>query len=574
MRPAMQQRNAHVGLLPKEPTTEELLLGDIKRLWRENMSRTVDEWTPLIDAMATLRGVTSDHIKKTYAAFVDTEHASKLVATNEKTWLMIKTAYQVHIKPGMTVFDFERKQIIQGTNKAKGLTEINNYLVQISGVSSNLHEPNSKSSLLEDWRVNPSIEHFESIARKFNVVANIINQKYGLQNTDYAIPPAIEPKPREKRPKSNFMLGLGICPITADRPYDIPNGWGDRFEQLVDDAARRGEIPNLEEVRVTDADLYANITRFHRDEMLVLHHSEKKKPCMWYRSKLSYLAGVFLERLRSRPGRYRISDDTKLEEFSFDIPGKNFKGKHFYLYSPKINDIFITCPCVLDGPNGKQECGTCFNLSQDRVILGLRNIFEQIREDQNVKDLFKLIDTMNKVRNVVCTYRIKSNCPECGYVNFSAGAIENNDGYNPKLKHPTDVQCDSCKYNYCTDCKESHPGRICRGYGFNPEPGVDPGPNIQACPGCRIPTNRYDGCTCIVCENPSCAKIWCWNCRCFRHDEATRFRPDPKIHDCMIGPTHFTTNPEWVNNPEFVAYTTQLEEHAPTPNEVLGGDVH
>ena len=100
-----------------------------------------------------------------------------------------------------------------------------------------------------------------------------------------------------------------------------------------------------------------------------------------------------------------------------------------------------------------------------------------------------------------------------------------------------------CNYQYCTDCKQSHPGYICRGI----PPEDDPDIEAQSCPGCFAKTYKRDGCPCMKCGNPSCGKIWCWTCRCLRHPE-TRY---DKPHYCPTD-LNYRSNPAWGNH--FVPY--------------------
>ena len=76
---------------------------------------------------------------------------------------------------------------------------------------------------------------------------------------------------------------------------------------------------------------------------------------------------------------------------------------------------------------------------------------------------------------------------------------------------------------------------ICRGFTdqkysqLEKDIGEDQALKCQACPFCRIPIQRKDGCAHVKC--PECNKQFCWHCRILKHEENSNKKP----HICLCG---------------------------------------
>jgi len=519
---------------------DELIQIVVRNLWHKNQRRTKEEWIPLLDAVAIAHQTTPDHIETICNAYVNSEQAYKLILTDDNVWRAIKHSYMKAYKPKehMIVFNFETKAVVPNGKTSRVMADMHTQLLNISG------------RLYESWIAHPHANEFEKYARLFNISANKINMMFDLQDK-WLIPFAIPPKQHSHIPKVKYLKGLVHCPMTGGEPIDeILPSWIDEFTQFVDD----NNHADMEQIKCDNPELYNHITTFHRDNMVVLHWTSNSKKCVWPLAGLNFLATQFIQRLTSR--LCVIKESTDISALTFHIPNTHPSKKKSLQWSitPKIGSIFIKCPCI---ENGK-ECGACFNLSDPNILRTFKDIFKNAPQDAatSVKDLFTLIQTM--LNAPPDNYRTQSCCPKCQHSNISYEAQRNYSGANPHLKHPSDMICESCNFEYCTDCNQSHPGHICRGF----KPNEDPGEFYQACPGCKVVTERISGCSFMKCGNRTCNKMWCWMCRCFRYEEQDADADGSRNHYC-ITVNHFRSNPHWANNREFKPYTN---ESPPSPD--------
>jgi len=523
-------------------TPDDLIRVNVYRMWCENKNRTKEEWIPLLEAFAIVHQSTVDHIKIICDAYVNNDRATKLVITDNNIWNAIKNSYQKTYKPKefMSFFNFETKVVESKGKTCRAMTDMHTHLLNISGHLYNL------------WIEHPHANKFDNYARIFNISANTINMKFALY--EWAIPFAIIPNWHLHNPKVNYLQGLVHCPMTGDEPIieDTPSTtWIDEFKELVNNGRA-----NIEQIKNNNSELYNHITTYHRDNMIILHWKNKTKKCVWPLTGLNFLATQFIQQLAS--SQCVIKESTDIDALTFYIPNIH-PDKQTFLWNPrrtpKIGSIFIKCPCIKEN----QECNGCFHLSDPKMLRAFKNIFNNVPQDatDNVKNLFTLIQTMLNVP--LNTYRMLSICPACQCENISHEAQYNHTGANPKLKHPTDITCRHCNFNYCTDCKQSHPGHICR--GFNQD--EDPGKIFQACPGCKVATERISGCAFMHCSNKTCNRMWCWICRCFQYEEQGIDTDDSHNHYCMTE-NYYQFNPQWINNREFKPYTN---ESPPSPDD-------
>ncbi len=146
-------------------------------------------------------------------------------------------------------------------------------------------------------------------------------------------------------------------------------------------------------------------------------------------------------------------------------------------------------------------------------------------------------------------HRILSNCPKCSHQNKNEEAKRNFTGLNPLKTHPSDVTCQTCHHIYCSDCLDTHPGIICRGFCKNE---INFGDDVS-CPGCRQPALRVSCDDYMVCQNILCGITWCWHCRCFRDKNVVG--QDTIEHFCITR-YRYHLNRDWVKKNDITIYTT------------------
>lgn len=499
-------------------------------IWSDNKNLSSHEWEIRIKSLSTAFNYSIEEIKINCAAFIDSHSVEKLILADELIWNHIKIAYdKIFDKSPQTTnikFNFDTKQInypYASLFSTKGIVQRMNKL--------NIELLNISISIYGEWTGKPHKKNFELFARKYNKSINYIWQKLKLS---IPIPYAIIPKASKRTNKVNYKNGIVHCPMTGDLPREdnIPinsNTWHTELIQSLEQSS------NLEIIKTEKPQVYNELTKFHRDDMIIIHSSNRRK-CKWPRSGypyggLGYLANRFIQQLSRSPFHYIVSKNDLTKKFAFSINGK---------HKPSIGNIYVKCPCLLENGN---ECDIHFDLTCQSSLEKFKNIFKnaQPNELNDIKSLFSLI---NNIKNRHKTHRGPlSKCPNCSHLNYNEEAYINNIGDNPKLRHPSDMTCEECHKSYCTDCGLSHPGHICDGTDY-----IENGNRHKACPSCRVPVYKDGGCTNIKCI---CGLTWCWICRCLRHREDD-FREHP--HHCMTL-YRFSSNSEWYNNPDFRTYT-------------------
>jgi len=206
----------------------------------------------------------------------------------------------------------------------------------------------------------------------------------------------------------------------------------------------------------------------------------------------------------------------------------------------KTLNLFCKCPCIKTINGTLESCDSYFDLIDPSNKEFLYDVVNKNQVNNDFDDVNNAYTELNKfisqiINNDDC--RLHPVCPKC------KKSFKNEEGYNnlmelnPINKHPTDVKCPECDYEFCTDCKKVHKGKICSGLS-------DEYKNAQACPKCRSPTYRIEGCTFIHCT--VCTSKWCWVCRCLRPLE---YSTQP--HYC-ITTDRYLQNPDWRNNIDLV----------------------
>jgi hypothetical protein len=496
----------------------------MRSLWETNKNRSHEDWNTRISFVTQLLDTTEEVVRYSSEVFWNNEKRERLRITSREVRESLKKIYY-GIWPKLeskeyTYYDFEILQIVPKNKTIKGTEK---YHARLNLVFNEIY----KTALKE---VNS--DRLERCARNFNRTANYLN---GKLHPDIPIPFAVDSRERTNIQKKNYLRGIFFCPATGDE-LDITTQppWVQELDQLL----KSGKT--LEWIKTERRSIYIELTEYHRTQVIPIHGKDNKK-CVWLKQYLLYYVERYINFISAGKCKFTPENINTLHTVSLDK-----KTSLWQLQPPKIGGLFVKCVCINDG----KECNMCFNLS-DPVVL---NMFKQkfanppAEATDKINTLFRLIK--NSVNPKKYSSRINSKCPKCGFCNTrNAEAFLNERGHNIHLKHPTDVNCDQCHHAYCTDCFETHPRRICRGF----VKGTDPGPKYQACPRCQVTTERVTGCTFIKCQNPECNAMWCWMCRCLRHEEQLADADGSRNHYCPLE-THYTANPQWADNLDFLPY--------------------
>jgi len=512
-----------------DPTDMAFALG--RRLFMQNPNR--DDWNNQITHIAGVLDTTEDAIRDKLAGFWDKDRAARLKLEDPAIWIQLETWYNNQFcrnaKPNRGRYDFIHKASV-GSNCPQIQHMINHHLNTVARYA------------LMGWRANPHDEKFHIFAGHFNFSANILNSKAKVQ-----IPLAKTPPKRKHKPSFLYTQGLFFCTFSGmtDAVLGCPEvPWLDTLRNLQDE----NNLIDLEAVKSSNPGLYNQLTTYHMTQKVVLHRKSKTSTCTIPKNLLGQLAEMFIAQLKS--GLNLVTPETDLKNFTHFRKTKT----DLWLWKHKVNDPYLRCPCF--SPQTSTQCTSCFNVKDRDVVADLHNIFDKV---PGVQDKARaLYEEIRRVTTLLSqTYRTHPICPQCHTQNINEEAIRNQTGDNPAVRHPTDVECQSCKHEFCTDCLTSHPGIICRGWS-----NQDNHDNVvQACPGCKHPTDRIDGCAFIQCEIPTFNKMWCWVCRCFRKREMVNRPQDPnRGHICLvIGKAE--NNPVWRGNPNVKLYESNAPGH-------------
>ena len=521
-----------MSLSLQEPQSDQetRIVRDVCQLWASNPDRTDEDRDRRIAAFAVIYDVPAIQIGIMTEGIWNKEQIARISITPA-----VKTALQIaYTAKSKHSFDFDTLDYIGKVN-----TRTKDDLVSI-----HLHRI---FNLPKIWAYSPHAENFDKVARQFNVIANIINSQL---MPAAPIPMAIAPKVRVPVKKTNFLRGLFVSPVTGD-PITMDETsppWMIALHRLLEN----GHTPEM--IKDTDPRLYKQLADFHNKDMINIHGN---RTCVYERDLIGYFAEQLYNRLRSRRDRVTGENITTLKFIKLGKPSYNHRT-----IEPRIGDHIVRCICIKNG----KECGACFNLDDDASFVPcLKKIFENPPPGA-VPKIDKLMSLIkNILEPTVESHRTRSVCPACEHINSAnEEATTNLTGATPLLTHPSDVVCEMCSTAYCTDCFEHHPGVICNGFEKRNDTY---GEGAQACPGCRSPTYRENGCTFIKCITPNCHQMWCWACRCLRYGENILGGRPEHQHYCMITP-HYRSNPRWVNNPEFTPYISNAPLNADDPNGV------
>jgi hypothetical protein len=534
------------------PTTEDVKKAFNKVVDLVNVDGDMN--MPLLQAVKDI--AEKFNVLHTIVGMVDIKLIRRL-SINPKNLESIKIKYKDYIRQSNIkysyFFDFESRCILphyptdneQLTRADKLALHLFNVLVKYS----------------EQFKKNPSMDFYNTLIGKFNISANFINQFFRYNELEQPIVDVIpNPMGKERKPSEIWKIGLLTDSMyntdLDDSELVLLKGW--KY-----DLVKSVQMFDIEWVKHNRTDIYNMMLNFHRTYRVLIHDKH-----YLVKSNLWDAAKVMLMFFRNK-------------EYGGIVTRKNYANyiRIFKEYSQfgkkkasgfdsriRVGDVCVPCPCLEDG---YESCNHLFKLSDESTYNSFIKAFDGYEHQVDLNDFG---DQIANPVDVMMSYisaridpsqcvniRLKTTCPKCQYENTveNTEAILNSTGENPIIKHPSDVVCGNikCKHHYCTDCKESHPGVICR--GFKEEPDCDP--NIELCPSCGHTTNRVDGCTCITCEIPSCGKTWCWSCRCIRYPEQDPGDIDQSlVHYCMTK-NRYRSNINWLMNPDFIPY----EDHAP-----------
>ena len=501
----------------------------ISNIYNQNNQR--NDWNEKLQHLAGLYDVDVHLLELTFAAFIRHDKLSLLKVSEEvlqhlsKAYQQVFPIIQGKIPGDGEYFNFTSLTLVHylGSTPAPK-KRVNQNLVAVT------------LNLQNIWITHSDEDNFEPLARAFNKAASQLSTFFHSR-LPYPIPLAIEPQPRMKEPRTAYKVGFNYCPMLGDDliDEDAPS-WMQDLDFLLNHQIPGVPPISLEDVKREYTPLYSQMVDFLRSNLIVIHDT-----CKWPNTEegRQYL----LNTLTARIAYHTIVTDKDLDLQPVIIGKANRRSKHSVL---KIGNVYTKCLCIVGSGKDKKECGACINLSDPTTLTDLKNVFdimtmsepnEVVKQEYRLKvnHLFEIIDKI--INPLPTTHRVKSKCPECSHYNTNQEALRNHAGWNPLKKHPTDVQCESCGHEYCTDCHQTHPGHICRGF----LPKDDPGKKFQACPMCSSTSERISGCTFIRCEQ--CATKWCWTCRCIRFEELA---VGEKVHFCLVK-GQYLSNPDWDN---------------------------
>ena len=369
-----------------------------------------------------------------------------------------------------------------------------------------------------DWERQPHSDNYEKFARQFNYEANIVTQNLKLSIQIKAMDAKQRTKAQEKYKQNVFFDNLSCTRLDLD---DFTKAVGKRVRMDLDNGS----------TETTNRD----ISTFH------FHNVTVHKSSNWRCSVTKENVPVMLRNWIDMVGRYKIRP-TDVQKVVF------FGGKHHHVRSvTTAGNLGLPCPCfcTIEG----KRCNVVFDLP--KVKDSLIEAFGICEESRLLA--IGLLDKIDReIRANKRSFRVKTKCPQCDHEEINVEAELNDTGANPQHKHPSDMTCSNCHYNYCTDCKkEFHKGIICR--GFTDDEAGEYTNKFQKAPCCGAPVERVEGCTYIRC---GCDISWCWKCRCVRNSENS----DTPHYCIVVGQANL--NPMWEDNPRVTVY----ESSAPLLN--------
>ena len=385
-----------------------------------------------------------------------------------------------------------------------------------------------------NWNISSNIP-FDNYVRRFNFIANQINQILHLEG-DQKIQMAWKHQ-KEKNYRIKPLMEHSMLALPHEKE-DLP-----LFAQEIKELEDKGMDLNTIRDHSDYKHLYNARSEFIRKDAIFLHRCNNKYKHIIYPYEIINHIDQWSTDLKS--GRYYYDHELH-GNLTFGILGKNKN----IIPTINNNDVFLRCACILkksDDSFDLERCNYHFNLKNDINYNILKDILSKVPKEylEKASTLLDLIDELRLGDNVG-KHRIYSDCIHCGHKNKNEEALLNSTGENPKLRHPSDITCQSCHKDYCADCLQEHPGIICRGF----RQGEDNDTESIACPGCRVPIYKESGCAFMICAG-KCKRMFCWSCRSIRHEENSY-----KHHYCLLI-NSFQVNPNWSNNPKVRTYISQ-----------------
>ena len=404
----------------------------------------------------------------------------------------------------------------------------------------------------------PNEESCISIGKRYNQNLNNLIQKLSISRTLIVFP--IEPINREKKTKNEWKQGI-ICEPISNMIYDKPDDDAPLFIKECYDFLDKGLT--LEEIRKQRPDIYDKVTEYHRLNMALIHGREengKFRKCACPTKNVQQileLMQIKTKRLNTEPTPEVLQRFIPTYYTTFGKYKRNVKTDRFKKIFIKKGTNYCECPCSVlnEQTNQIEPCQALIEISSrsEQLFTHLINLIPNINTRLLFSKWFK-----DKSSQLQESHRLNVTCPKCNtIISNSFEAMRNEKGLNPKFRHPSDITCTNmdCNHRFCSDCKEVHIGKICRGFPLDFEPYKD----AQACPCCSVPCFRYDGCTFMTCSE--CDKNWCWECRCLRMKEY-QLDSEGKYHYC-ITPERYQLNSDWISENGTINKDVNLYETNP-----------
>jgi hypothetical protein len=227
-------------------------------------------------------------------------------------------------------------------------------------------------------------------------------------------------------------------------------------------------------------------------------HSNDIQPTIEYQQIIKPMTKSNMILIHKPSRRYKCEVCTQsLEMFINKCIEVSFPKIINYTYSKTI-ELWARCPSE---KNKSVKCNHIINL-------------EKLIEQNNMIELFKhkILQKKKILSKEIYGIDIFIKCPKPDCPNgdgFPINDIIEDLAVGRLSSHLNPIhRCTLCNTVWCSECGESHPGRLCKKYDV-----VDLGPDTKKCPQCKLPTFRDGGCFHIICTH--CSSHWCWDCNYF-----------------------------------------------------------
>lgn len=282
----------------------------------------------------------------------------------------------------------------------------------------------------------------------------------------------------------------------------------------------------------------------HYDDMEMFHES-RRTLCMYPKGQLlpflelgmtkAFLGRTHNPDIRGNVRNLRVpqtSAQANTDKVGMERVCPKFKSSKYHILTDEDN-LLAPCPCFPRAEAPDTPCGKFFLLTDLAMINNLPpedvELYKTKIENTRIQLLRK------KYGSTYATYCINTNCVHATTPYFDQTIVNALSGLMQTSVHINERTCPECATNWCSECcvQPYHKRQICPGKIYelckdmSPEDKAECLKNTKLCPGCEAPTQLAIGCdhlTCITCKSH-----WCWRCRGFRDDPASRYR-----HKCPV----------------------------------------